>query len=92
MIEIKKAKIEIKKAKTILKEVEPILKEKFNVKRIGIFGSYIKRDHSVYLDDIAEAIKKIGEYTKGLSFDKFSKNSQAILTLSKAAFDSYLFY
>ena len=32
------------KIKRELKELEPLLKEKFKVKRIGIFGSYIRKE------------------------------------------------
>jgi len=34
----------IQKIKEDLKNLEPLLKEKFKVKRIGIFGSYIRRE------------------------------------------------
>ena len=34
----------IQKIKKKLKELEPLLKEKFKIKRIGIFGSYIRRE------------------------------------------------
>ena len=37
-----------------------------------------KRDYRLYIDDIIEAIKKIEEYSKGLSFDDFSEDSKAI--------------
>ena len=33
----------LEKIKKELKKLEPILKEKFKTKRIGIFGSYIKK-------------------------------------------------
>ena len=36
------------------------------------------RDPNLYLIDIKEAIDKIQEYTKDLSFDEFSKNSEKI--------------
>ena len=34
----------IQKIKKKLKELEPLLKEKFKIKRIGIFGSYIRKE------------------------------------------------
>ncbi len=33
-----------------------------------------KRDYNLYLKDVLDAITKIEEYTKGLSFEGFSKN------------------
>jgi len=36
------------------------------------------RNPNLYLIDIKEAIDKIQEYTKDLSFDEFSKNSEKI--------------
>lgn len=34
----------LKGIKKKLKELEPLLKERFKVKRIGIFGSYLRRE------------------------------------------------
>ncbi len=36
----------------------------------------MKRDVRLYFDDILESIEKIEDYTKGLTEDEFSKNSQ----------------
>jgi len=38
----------------------------------------VKNDFLVYLDDILEAIKKIKNYTKGLDFSKFQRDSKTI--------------
>lgn len=38
----------------------------------------MKRDYRVYLDDIIEAIGKIEEYSKGLSFDRFSEDRKVV--------------
>lgn len=35
----------------------------------------MKRDYRLYIDDILEAIRRIEKYSKGLSFDDFSKNN-----------------
>jgi len=50
--------------KEILKRVKPILKEKFKVKEIGIFGSYIQEEESKESDvdilvESSEPIAKI---------------------------------
>jgi len=37
-----------------------------------------KRDYKLYIEDISEAIQKIGEYTKGMTFAEFSKNDKTI--------------
>ena len=37
-----------------------------------------KRNIKLYVDDIKDAISKIDKYSKGLSFDKFSKNNLVI--------------
>ena len=37
-----------------------------------------KRDYRLYIDDIIEAIEKIEEYSRGLSFDEFSRDCQVI--------------
>ncbi|MHB8482961.1 MAG: HepT-like ribonuclease domain-containing protein [Nitrospiria bacterium] len=37
-----------------------------------------RRDHILFLEDILEAIRKIEEYTKGISFKKFCENNMAI--------------
>ena len=36
------------------------------------------RDVKLYLEDISNAIREVEEFLKGLSFDDFSKNTQAI--------------
>ena len=36
------------------------------------------RDVKLYLEDISNAIKEVEEFMSGLSFDDFSKNTQAI--------------
>ena len=38
----------------------------------------MKRDYRLYLDDILEAIEKIGEYVKGMSFDEFAEDTKTI--------------
>jgi len=38
----------------------------------------MKRDYRLYVDDILEALKKIERYTKGLSFEEFSKDEKTI--------------
>jgi len=38
----------------------------------------MKRDFRVYLDDILEAIKNIQEYTRGLSFEEFTKDRKTV--------------
>lgn len=38
----------------------------------------MKRDYRVYIDDIIEAITKIELYSKGVSLDRFSKDSKVI--------------
>lgn len=35
----------------------------------------MSRDYKIYLNDILASISKIDEYTKGISFEEFSKNS-----------------
>jgi uncharacterized protein with HEPN domain len=37
-----------------------------------------KRDVRIYIDDIIEAIKKIKNYSQGMSFNKFSGNQQLV--------------
>ena len=37
-----------------------------------------KRDPALYLQDIADCVKKIEKYTKGVSFEKFSRDSKTI--------------
>ncbi len=37
-----------------------------------------KRNIKLYIDDVKEAVAKIEEYSKGLSFDKFKKNDLVI--------------
>lgn len=36
----------------------------------------MKRDYKVYLDDIAESIEKIEEYTQGKSWSDFANNTE----------------
>jgi len=36
------------------------------------------RDYRLYLEDIFESIKKIKNYTKGMSFDEFAKDEKTI--------------
>ena len=36
------------------------------------------RDVKLYLEDISNAVKEVEEFLKGLSFDDFAKNTQAI--------------
>lgn len=36
------------------------------------------RDHRLYIEDILESINKIEKYTKGMSFEKFSKDEKTI--------------
>ncbi len=36
----------------------------------------MKRDMGVYIEDILESISKIEEYTKAISKDDFSRNTQ----------------
>ncbi len=38
----------------------------------------MRRDYRVYIDDILEALRKIERYTRGLSFEKFSKDSKTV--------------
>jgi uncharacterized protein with HEPN domain len=38
----------------------------------------LTRDIKLYLEDISNAIKEVEEFMKDLSFDDFSKNTQAI--------------
>jgi len=38
----------------------------------------MKRTYKLYLNDILEAIERIENYTKGLSFEDFSKNSMVV--------------
>jgi uncharacterized protein with HEPN domain len=38
----------------------------------------MKRDHSLYLDDIIEATGKILEYTAGMEFEDFRKDSKTV--------------
>ncbi len=38
----------------------------------------MKRDYRLYIDDIIEAIQKIKKYSKGLSFEEFSKDHMVI--------------
>ena len=37
-----------------------------------------KRDYKLYLKDITDAIAKIEDYTKGLSFEEFTKNNLVV--------------
>ncbi|WP_324736292.1 DUF86 domain-containing protein [Thermococcus sp. SY098] len=39
---------------------------------------YRLRDYSLYIEDILEAVDRIKEYTKGLSFEEFAKNRMVI--------------
>ncbi len=34
----------------------------------------MSKDYDVYLDDILDSIRRIAEYTKGLSFEEFAEN------------------
>jgi predicted nucleotidyltransferase len=54
--------IKLKEAKKILKEIDPFLKEKFKVKKIGIFGSYVtgKQKKASDLDVLVEFSEPIG--------------------------------
>ena len=38
----------------------------------------MKRDYRLYMNDILEAIKKIEEYVKGMSFDDFTEDARTI--------------
>jgi uncharacterized protein with HEPN domain len=38
----------------------------------------LKRDLRLYLDDILDAIEKIGNYVEGLSFEEFSADSKTV--------------
>lgn len=38
----------------------------------------MKRDYSLYLDDIAEAIDRILQYTEGMTFEDFRKDQKTI--------------
>jgi len=38
----------------------------------------MKRDYRLYIDDILEAIEKIGKYVKGMSFDEFAEDAKTI--------------
>ncbi len=50
------------KIEEILKKYKPILREKFNVKKIGIFGSYVRGDESERsdIDILVEFYKPVG--------------------------------
>ncbi|PIU75304.1 MAG: nucleotidyltransferase [Candidatus Portnoybacteria bacterium CG06_land_8_20_14_3_00_39_12] len=49
-----------------IKELEPLLKERFEVKRIGIFGSYIKREEKRGSD-----LDILVEFSEPISLFKF---------------------
>jgi len=36
----------------------------------------MKRDYRLYVDDILEALRKIGRYVERLGFDDFSRNEK----------------
>ena len=36
----------------------------------------MSRDYKVYLEDILEAVTKIGRYTEGMSFETFSEDDK----------------
>lgn len=38
----------------------------------------MKRDSRLYLDDIFDAVEKIQEYVKGLTFEEFSEDSKTV--------------
>lgn len=38
----------------------------------------MKRDPRLYLDDILDAIEKIENYVKGLTFEEFSEDSKTV--------------
>ena len=38
----------------------------------------MKRDYRVYIDDMLEAIRRIEEYSKGLTFDKLSEDPKTV--------------
>jgi uncharacterized protein with HEPN domain len=37
-----------------------------------------RRDYRLYVDDVIRVIEKIEKYSQGLSFNKLSRNSQAV--------------
>ncbi len=57
--------IKLKEAKKILKEIDPFLKERFKVKKIGIFGSYVtgKQREASDLDVLVEFSEPIGLFS-----------------------------
>lgn len=43
----------------------------------------MKRDYTLYLEDIVEAIQKIEKYTHGLTFEEFEDSSLIGMLLSE---------
>jgi len=57
--------VSLNKIQKSIKDLEPILKQEFNVKKIGIFGSYArsKQNKSSDLDILVEFSKPISLFT-----------------------------
>ena len=71
----------IKEIKNKIEELKPILKEKFEVKNIGIFGSYIKEEEKKESDlDILVEFKKSANLSL-LDFIKFENYLSEILRI-----------
>ena len=74
--------MEIKEIKTKIKSVEPFMREKFQVKKIGIFGSYSRGEQKKSSDiDVLVEFYEAPSLFEFIRLERYLKNILRIMML-----------
>ncbi len=59
------------------------MKEKYGVKEIGVFGSYV-REVGDYIEDIIDAMGNAIDFVKDTSYEEFTQDNRTIYATTRA--------